>query len=248
MIKIKSLFISDIHLGNPNSQPEKLLEVFKKYEFENLFIIGDFIDLTFLKRRYYWNQYHSTVIQKVLRYDRKGINVVYILGNHDHYLRTLIENSTLEEAKSIKLGNIIICDDYIYKTISNEKIYITHGDCFDGFIRVHPFLYWLGDTAYEFSIKINKIYNFLRKIFGLEYWSLSAYLKIHVKSILSFLSEYKKISQEKLKNEKCDSLMMGHIHSPLIENGKYYNTGDWVESCSYIIEDLEGKIELKYVK
>lgn len=248
MIKIKSLFISDIHLGNPNSQPEKLLEVFKKYEFENLFIIGDFIDLTFLKRRYYWNQYHSTVIQKVLRYDRKGINVVYILGNHDHYLRTLIENSTLEEAKSIKLGNIIICDDYIYKTISNEKIYMTHGDCFDGFIRVHPFLYWLGDTAYEFSIKINKIYNFLRKIFGLEYWSLSAYLKIHVKSILSFLSEYKKISQEKLKNEKCDSLMMGHIHSPLIEDGKYYNTGDWVESCSYIIEDLEGKIELKYVK
>jgi len=248
MIKIKSLFISDIHLGNPNSQPEKLLEVFKKYEFENLFIIGDFIDLTFLKRKYYWNQHHSTVIQKVLRYDRKGINVVYILGNHDHYLRTLIENSTLEESKSIKLGNIIICDDYIYKTISNEKIYITHGDCFDGFIRVHPFLYWLGDTAYEFSIKINKIYNFLRKIFGLEYWSLSAYLKIHVKSILSFLSEYKKISQEKLKNEKCDSLMMGHIHSPSLDKGKYYNCGDWVETCSYIIEDLEGNLELIYCK
>lgn len=244
MIKIKSLFISDIHLGNPNSQPLKLLEVFKKYEFENLFIIGDFIDLTYLKRKYYWNQNHSTVIQKILKYDRKGINVVYILGNHDHYLRTLIENSVIDDIKTIKLGNIIICDDYIYKTVNGEKIYITHGDCFDGFIRVHPFLYWLGDTAYEFSIKINKIYNFFRKFFGLEYWSLSAYLKNNVKSILSFLSEYKKISQEKLKNENCDSLMMGHIHSPLIEEGKYYNTGDWVESCSYIIENLDGKLDL----
>ena len=244
MIKIKSLFISDIHLGNPNSQPEKLLEVFKNYEFENLFIIGDFIDLTFLKRKFYWNQNHSTVIQKVLRYDRKGVNVIYILGNHDHYLRTLIENSSLEEIKSIKLGNIIICDEYIYKTVSNEKIYITHGDCFDGFIRIHPFLYWLGDNAYEFSIKINKIYNFFRKIFGLEYWSLSSYLKKNVKSILSFLSEYKKISQEKLKNENCDSLMMGHIHSPTLEKGSYYNTGDFCESCSYIIEDYKGNLEL----
>lgn len=245
MIKIKSLFISDIHLGNPNSQAEKLLEVFKKYEFENLFIIGDFIDLTFLKRKYYWNQNHSTVIQKVLRYDRKGVNVIYILGNHDHYLRTLIENSQLEDVKSIKLGNITICDEYIYKSLKGEKIYITHGDCFDGFIRVHPFLYWLGDTAYEFSIKINKIYNFFRKIFGLEYWSLSAYLKNNVKSILSFLSEYKKISQEKLKNENCDSLMMGHIHTPELDSGKYYNTGDFVETCSYIIELLNGEIKLE---
>jgi len=99
-----------------------------------------------------------------------------------------------------------------------------------------------------FYLKINKIYNFFRRIFGLEYWSLSAYLKIHVKSILSFLSEYKKISQEKLKNEKCDSLMMGHIHSPSLDKGQYYNCGDWVETCSYIIEDLEGNLELLYVK
>ena len=104
-MKIKTLFISDIHLGNPNSQPKKLLEVFKLYDFENLYIIGDFIDLTYLKRHFYWEQDHSTVIQKVLRYSRKeNISIFYLVGNHDYYLRNLIEEG------NINIGNIKISD------------------------------------------------------------------------------------------------------------------------------------------
>lgn len=242
MEKIKSLFISDIHLGNPNSQADKLLEVFKKYEFENLFIIGDFIDMTYLKRKFHWKQDHSTVIQKVLRLSRNKICVTYIIGNHDIYVRALIQEG------NVNLGDILICDEYIYTTIKGEKIYITHGDCFDGFVRTHPFLYFLGDIAYEISIKINKLYNKIRKIFKLEYWSISAYLKRKTKNVLKFLNEYKKISELKVIEMKCDSLMMGHTHSPEIINAKYYNTGDFVESCSYIIEKLNGDIELIYHK
>jgi UDP-2,3-diacylglucosamine pyrophosphatase LpxH len=241
MQKIKTLFISDIHLGNKNSQADKLLEVFKQYEFENLFIIGDFIDMTAIKKKFYWNQDHSTVIQKILKFSRHNINVIYLIGNHDFYVRDIIKE------QNINLGNILICNEYIYTTTKNEKILLVHGDCFDGFIATHKLLYLIGDLGYELSMKINSLYNKIRKLFGLNYWSFSAYLKKKVKNIIKFLTEYKKASLQLVKDKNCDSIMIGHTHSPEIILNEYYNTGDWVESCSYIIEDLEGNLELKFI-
>ena len=240
-MKVKTLFVSDIHLGNHKSQPEKLLEVLRDYEYENLVIVGDFIDLTSLKKKFYWNANHSTVIQKVLRASRKGVNVTYILGNHDFYLRGLIKD------ENINIGDITICDEMYYETSKGEKIYICHGDQFDGFIRLHPFLYVLGDWAYEFSFKINKAYNWLRKILGLEYWSLSQYLKYKVKNAITFINDFKILSLRKLDEVDCDSIMIGHIHTPAIEktgDKTYYNTGDFCETCSYLYEDLDGDIKL----
>jgi UDP-2,3-diacylglucosamine pyrophosphatase LpxH len=240
-MKVKTLFVSDIHLGNHKSQAGKLLEVLKNYEYENLVIVGDFIDLTSLKKKFYWNADHSTVIQKVLRASRKGVNVTYILGNHDFYLRGLIKD------ENINIGDITICDEMYYETSKGEKIYICHGDQFDGFIRLHPFLYVLGDWAYEFSFKINKAYNWLRKIVGLQYWSLSQYLKYKVKNAITFINDFKILSLRKLDEVDCDSIMIGHIHTPAIEKigeKTYYNTGDFCETCSFLYEDLDGEIKL----
>ena len=243
MKKIRTLFISDVHLGTSKSKADKLLEVFKEWEYENLVIIGDFIDLTALKKKFYWKEDHSTVVQKVLRMSRKDIKVIYILGNHDHYLRGLIKEQNLN------IGDILLCDEYYYTTSKGEKIYICHGDQFDGFIRMHPFLYVLGDWAYELSFKINKWYNKIRFIFGLEYWSLSAFLKMKVKNAVSFINDFKILSIKKLEEVKCDSIMIGHIHTPAIEkigDKSYYNTGDMVESCSYLVETLDGEIQLYF--
>lgn len=238
-MEIRTLFISDVHLGSSKSQADKLLEVLKNYEYENLVIVGDFIDLTSLKKKFYWNQDHSTVIQKILRSSRKGVKVTYILGNHDFYLRGLIKE------EDMNIGDITLCDEMYYETLKGEKIYICHGDQFDGFIRLHPFLYILGDWAYELSFKINKFYNVIRRFFGLEYWSLSAYLKSKVKNAISFVNDFKILSIKKLEEVGCDSIMIGHIHTPAIEE-KYYNCGDFCESCSYLIETLDGDIELLY--
>ena len=240
-MKIRTLFISDIHLGNHKSQPHKLLEVLKNYEYENLVIVGDFIDLTSLKKKFYWNADHSTVIQKILRSSRKGVDVTYILGNHDFYLRELIKED------NINIGDILLCDEMYYETLKGEKIYICHGDQFDGFIRLHPFLYVLGDWAYEFSFKINKTYNWFRRIFGLEYWSLSQYLKSKVKNAITFINDFKILSLKKLDEVNCDSIMIGHIHTPAIEkigDKSYYNTGDFCETCSFLYENLDGEIVL----
>jgi UDP-2,3-diacylglucosamine pyrophosphatase LpxH len=242
MESIRTLFISDIHLGSINSSAGKLLEVFKKYNFEKLVIVGDFIDLTSLKSKFYWHQDHSTVIQKVLRLSRKEVEVIYILGNHDHIIRDLIEDGP------VNVGDILICDSFIYTTLADEKIYITHGDCFDGFIRMHPWLYFLGDKAYSLSIFINRWYNRLRKLFGFQYWSLSSYLKTKVKNVVKFVTEYKLMSEEKLKETGCHSIMIGHTHTPEIVSGQYYNVGDFCESCSYMVETLDGDIELRFAK
>jgi UDP-2,3-diacylglucosamine pyrophosphatase LpxH len=244
-MKIKTLFISDVHLGTTKCQANKLLKVLKDYEYEKIVIVGDFIDLTSLKRKFFWNSDQSTVIQKILRASRKGVEVVYILGNHDFYLRGLIEE------ENINLGNILICDDYFYTTILGEKIYICHGDQFDGFIRLHPFLYVLGDWAYEMSFKINKWYNKLRGLFGLQYWSLSQYLKSKVKNAISFINDFKILSIKKVEEMNCDSIMIGHIHTPAIEKiGKftYYNTGDFCETGSFLYEDYSGKINLVIIE
>lgn len=244
MQNIRTLFISDVHLGTSKSQPHKLLEIFRIYEFEQLIIVGDFIDLTALKKKFYWKQDHFTVIQKILRLSRKGTKVIYILGNHDFYLRSL-----LDEHQEVNVGDIVMCDEYYHTTLTGEKIYICHGDQFDGFIRMHPFLYRLGDSAYELSFKINKVYNFFRKIFGFQAWSLSAYLKSKVKNAISFINDFKFLAYKKIEETQTDSIMIGHIHTPAIEqiqNKTYYNTGDFCESCSYLIETLEGKIQLHY--
>ena len=243
-IKIKTLFISDIHLGTKKSQADKLLDVFKKYDFESLIIIGDFIDLTALKKNFFWKEEHSTVIQKILKMSRADTNIIYLLGNHDHFLRALIK-----EEMNINLGNILICDEYKYETSKGEKIFICHGDQFDGFIRLHPFLYVLGDFAYELSFKINTVYNKCRRVFGLDYWSLSKYLKSKVKDAIAFVNDFKYLSIKKLQETDCDSIMIGHIHTPAIEkigDKNYYNTGDFCESCSFLYEDLDGNIKLLY--
>lgn len=241
-MKIRTLFISDVHLGNKKSNAKALLEVFKKYNFENLVIIGDFIDLTSLKKKFYWNIEHSNVIQKVLKYSKKDVNVYYIIGNHDFYLRALIEE------ENINIGNIILCDELNWVTKKEENIYICHGDQFDGFIRLHPILYHIGDIAYEFSFKINRIYNFFRRLFKLNNWSLSSYLKNKVKNVISYINDFKTLSTMKAKEMNSDSIMIGHIHTPTIERGEvnYYNTGDFCETCSYIIETTDGEIILKY--
>jgi UDP-2,3-diacylglucosamine pyrophosphatase LpxH len=244
MDKIRTLFISDVHLGTKKCQANKLLDVLKMYEFENLVIIGDFIDLTSIKRKFYWNQDHSTVIQKILRLSRKGVNVTYVLGNHDHYLRGLIKE------ENISIGDIVICDEHIHTTSLGERIYICHGDKFDGFVRLHPMLYLIGDIAYELSFKINKVYNIVRKMFGLEYWSLSKFLKSKVKDAVSFINDFKRLSIMEVERMDCNSIMIGHIHTPEMESigtKAYYNTGDFCESCSYIIENVKGTLELKHV-
>ena len=239
-ISYRSIFISDIHLGTRFSQAEELLEFFKFTHCENLYLVGDFIDGWAIKRKIKWAQSHSDVIQKVLRKARKGTKVYYITGNHDDFLRSFLP---------LGLGeHITVMDETEYVSLKNERFYITHGDFFDSVTMTKRWLAILGDMGYDLLLNINQIMNWFRKKLHYQsHWSLSKYVKDNVKSSISFITDFEHILSEHAKRHHFDGVICGHIHKAEmreIEGIKYLNCGDWVESCTAIVETLEGEFRI----
>lgn len=236
-MKYKSIFVSDIHLGTKFSQAEHLLDFMKDNDSENLFLVGDIIDGWALKRNFSWKQAHSDVIQKVLRKARKGTNVYFITGNHDEFLRPFLP---LVLGDRLKVSN-----EEEYNSIDNKKYYITHGDFFDSVSMTKRWLAVVGDYGYEFLLHLNHFLQFFRRILGIKrYWSLSKFIKENVKKSVSFITDYEKILAEYAKHKGYDGVICGHIHKAEIreiDGIEYKNSGDWVESCTALVETLEGE-------
>lgn len=237
VVTYRSIFISDIHLGTRFSQADELLEFFRRTQCENLYLVGDIIDGWAIKRKLKWAQSHSDVIQKVLRKARKGTNVFYITGNHDDFLRSFLP---------LGLGDSLqVADACEYVSLKGERFYITHGDFFDSVTMTKRWLAILGDMGYDLLLNVNQLLNWCRKkLHYHSHWSLSKYVKDHVKSSVSFITDFEAILSEHAKRHHYDGVICGHIHKAdmrEIDGIKYLNCGDWVESCTAIIETLDGE-------
>ena len=236
-MKYRSIFISDIHLGTRFSKAEQLLDFFKEYESEHLYLVGDIIDGWAIKRKFIWPQAHSDVIQKILRKARKGTHVHFITGNHDEFLRPFIP---------ILMGeNLTISNEATYSGINGKRYYITHGDYFDSVTMTKRWLAVLGDYGYDFLLHMNAFLNFARKQFGINrYWSLSKYVKDNVKKSISFITDFETILSEYAHQKEYDGIICGHIHKAeirTIDGVEYLNCGDWVENCTAVVETMEGE-------
>jgi UDP-2,3-diacylglucosamine pyrophosphatase LpxH len=241
-MKYRSIFVSDIHLGTRFSQTEPFLDFLKETESDNLIFVGDIIDGWAIKRKFKWAQSHSDVIQKVLRKARKGTKVHYITGNHDDFLRDFIP---------LFLGdNLSIANEMEYFAKNGKRYLVTHGDFFDSITMTKRWLAVLGDIGYDFTLYLNHHLNRLRKLFGIQkHWSLSKYIKDNVKSSVSFITNYEDILSEHAKRNSFDGVICGHIHKAemkYIDMIEYINCGDWVESCSAIVEHEDGRFEIVY--
>jgi UDP-2,3-diacylglucosamine pyrophosphatase LpxH len=223
-MKIDALFISDVHLGSKGCDAEKLLQVLKLYEPKKLFIVGDFIDGWLLKKRYYWKQEYTNLIRKILSYSKNDTEVIYIIGNHDEFLRAYVP---------MDMGNIKIVNEYEY-----NGYLITHGDLYDGIVQL-KWLGILGSYGYELAISIDRT---LKK-FGYKK-SFSKMVKDKVKSAVTFITDFEKQLGYQAYTRGLKGVICGHIHKP--EDKKisvkdmdihYLNCGDWVENYSYIIYD-----------
>ena len=239
-MKYKSIFISDIHLGTKFSKAKELLNFLKHNESENLILVGDIIDGWAIKRKLIWPQTHSDVIQKILKKARKGTKVTFITGNHDEFIRPFVP---------LILGDSLnITNELDYKGINGKKYYITHGDFFDSITMTKKWLAILGDYGYDVLLHLNSFLNFLRRKVGIQkYWSLSKYVKDSVKSSVSFVNDFESVLSEHAKNKGYDGIICGHIHKVEIRNInsiEYLNCGDWVESCTAIVETYEGEFKI----
>ena len=237
-MKYKSVFISDVHLGTRGSKSELLLNFLKETECENLFLVGDILDGWRLKKGWYWPESHSTVIQKILRMSRKGTKVVFLPGNHDEFMRNFLEHS---------FGNIELHDEIEYTGVNGKKYIIIHGDKFD-FVTMN--INWLahaGDWAYTFLLNINTIIHWVRSYLKLPYWSLSKWAKQQVKEAVNFIGNYEHSLVNYARIKHSDGIICGHIHSAnldTIDGIEYMNCGDWVESCTALVEHENGKFEI----
>ena len=230
-------WISDVHLGTRGSQAEALLAFLRDHEFDTLYIVGDLIDVWQLRRGIYWPQAHNDVIQKLLRAGRKGTRVIYIPGNHDEFVAGFFGH----------FGAVEIMPRDIHTTADGRRLLVIHGHELDTVVQNMKWLAYVGDVGYQFLLKLNTPVNALRRLLGLGYWSLSAYVKKSVKNAVSFIGEFEKAIVHYARRDHVDGVVCGHIHSPvirMIEGTAYYNSGDWVESLSALVEDFNGRIEL----
>lgn len=241
--KYKTICISDLHLGARDSKADLLNNFLKHHECERLFLIGDIIDgWKIQQNKWRWKQSHTNVIRRILGYSKRGTAVVYVTGNHDEFLRPLVHHG-------FNLGNIQMVNQAEYRDIDGNLYLITHGDVFDGVTRLAPWLGFLGDKLYDVALWFNNYFNFARRKLGFGYWSLSKYLKARVKKAMGFVFKFELTMLQYAQKRGYDGVICGHIHTPEIKviNGMtYMNDGDWVESCSALVEHYDGHWEIVY--
>ena len=234
----RTLFLSDIHLGARASQADMLVEFLSEHSAETVYLVGDIVDFWRIKRGPRWPEANNQVLQAILRMVRQGSKVVYIPGNHDDEVRAYCGSN---------FGGIAIERSAVHVTADGKRYLIMHGDEFDVVSQRARWLAVIGDYAYQVALWTNSPVNFVRRRFGLPYWSLSAYLKGRVKAAVNFIGDFEHMLSDEAKKQNADGVICGHIHqaaSKMFGDTHYINTGDWVESCTAVVEDQSGGFHL----
>ncbi len=237
-LSVRTVWISDLHLGTPGCEAEALLDFLRRVECQTLYLVGDIIDGWQLRRSWYWPQAHNDVVQKLLRKARKGTKVIYVPGNHDEFARKYLGHN---------FGGVDVVDEHIHALADGRKLWVTHGDYFDGVIQCAKWLAYVGDWAYELTLRINRHFNRLRGRMGLPYWSLSKYLKLKVKRAVSYVGDFEAAVAREARARGVHGVVCGHIHHAemrLIDGLLYCNDGDWVESLTALVEHADGRLEI----
>ncbi len=239
MPQVRAVFISDVHLGTRACQADRLLDFLREHPSEYLFLVGDIVDFWAMRRGIVWTAAQNTVVQKVLRRARHGGRVFLIPGNHDEALR---------EYDGTHFGEIRVANEVVYTAVDGRRYLVTHGDEFDQVTRHHRWVAVLGDVAYNLLVLANAAVSWTRRRLGLSgYWSLAGFAKNKVKKAVDFIFDFEEAVAHTVRERGLDGVVCGHIHSAVIKEvagTTYINCGDWVDSCTAIVEHLDGRFEL----
>ena len=234
----RAIFISDVHLGTKYSNAELLLEFLKSTEADHYYLVGDIIDGWMMRKKVYWPQEHNNVIQFFLKQSKKSVRVTFVTGNHDEFLR---------EYAGIEMGNIKLVNEAIHHGENGKRYLVIHGDQFDLVTMNAKWLALIGGWMYDRMIDLNKHLQWLFRSLNINGFSLSAWAKHNVKEAVNFIGDYENVISDAAAKRCVDGVICGHIHHANISviNGiEYINCGDWVESCTAIVEHHNGKFEI----
>lgn len=239
MARVRTIFLSDIHLGTRACKAADLLDFLREHDADHLYLVGDIIDFWSLARGVYWPGAHNTVVQKVLRRARHGEKVIFVPGNHDEALREYVGTA---------FGDIQVVREHVHVAADGRRYLLTHGDDFDQVTRHHRWVALLGDLAYQFLLHLNTVLSLARRTLRVPgYWSLAGFAKRQVKSALEFIFEFEEAVVRHARERGMDGVICGHIHAAAIKEVgglRYINCGDWVDSCTAIVEHQDGRMEL----
>lgn len=236
--RYRTLFLSDLHLGAKAAQAHLLLDFLRHNDADTIYLVGDIVDGWKLRKGWHWPQAHNDVVQKMLRKARKGARVIYVPGNHDEFARDYV---------GLTFGGIEVAQEAIHETADGRRMLVIHGDQFDIVVCNARWLAYLGDWAYELAISANTLVNRFRRLFGVGYWSLSAWAKMKVKNAVNFIGDYEATLAAEAARRGVDGVICGHIHHATIRpigDVLYVNTGDFVESCTAVAEHPDGSLEV----
>jgi UDP-2,3-diacylglucosamine pyrophosphatase LpxH len=234
----RAIWISDVHLGTKHAQVGKLLELLRDTESAHLYIVGDFVDGWQLRRRWFWNDEHNTLIQKLLRKNRKHTHVTFITGNHDEFL---------EKFFGIPFGTVRLVERAVHTGANGNKYLVIHGHQFDGLVHFNRVLERVGTVLYDKILDMNVWINRIRRSFGFGYWSFASYIKLRAKSAVKYVTDYEDTMLQFGRKSGMAGVICGHIHRPEIRqvgDMLYMNCGDWVENCTALVEDFDGNFSL----
>jgi UDP-2,3-diacylglucosamine pyrophosphatase LpxH len=236
---VRTIFLSDIHLGTRACQGERLLDFLREYESETLYLVGDIVDFWAMSRGIHWSSAQNTVVQKLLKRARHGSRVVLIPGNHDEALREYVGS---------RFGDVHVAQEVVHSAADGRRYLLVHGDEFDQVTRYHRWLAILGDRAYEVLVRLNTVIAWVRRRLRIAgYWSLAGYAKRKVKTAVSFIYDFEDAVAQSARACGLDGVICGHIHAATIKDidgVRYVNCGDWVDSCTAIVEHQDGRLEL----
>ena len=234
----RSVFVSDTHLGTRGARCDFLADFLRRTTCQNLFLVGDIIDGWRLRKSWYWDESHDEVLRLILRFARSGTDVTYIPGNHDELFRKWLP---------MEVAGIRLRQEAEHITADGKRLLIMHGDEFDSVVRYAKFLALLGDWAYTSALTFNRYFNAVRRRLGYPYWSLSAWLKRQVKEAVKAIDRFEGALAAEARRRGFDGVVCGHIHHAqmhMVQGVLYLNDGDWVESCTALVEHHDGRLEL----
>jgi UDP-2,3-diacylglucosamine pyrophosphatase LpxH len=234
----RSIWISDVHLGTRHAQVDKLLAFLRDTECSHLYIVGDFIDGWMLRRKWHWSENYNVLIQKLLRKNRKKTRVTLITGNHDEFL---------EKFLGMSFGAVELVERAVHTTADGKQFLVIHGHQFDGLSHFNRLLDRVGTVLYDRILDMNAWINRARRSMGFGYWSFASYIKLKAKAAVKYVTDYEDAMIQFARKSGMAGVICGHIHRPEIRDlGDvfYMNCGDWVENCTALAEDFEGKFTL----
>lgn len=239
-MNVRTIFISDVHLGTRGCRADFLADFLRRVTCEKMFLVGDIVDGWKLRKSWYWDASHDEVLRLILNHARKGVDVTYIPGNHDEMFRSWL-------SYGLEVAGIKLRAQAEHVTATGRKILVLHGDEFDSVVRYAKFLALLGDWAYGVALNANTTFNAIRRKLGYPYWSLSAWLKRQVKEAVKAIDRFETAIADDARARGFDGVVCGHIHHAemrSVHGIDYMNDGDWVESCTALVEHHDGRFEL----